>query len=150
MKRAITQARRGIKYGQTPFGACIVRRGKILAAAHNRVWKDRDITAHAEIMAIRQACRKARSIDLSGAVMYTTCEPCPMCFAACHWARIQTVVFGARIRDAQNAGFHELTIPAAVMKRSGKSPTRTVSNFMRPQAVKLFEEWRKSNKSSAY
>ncbi|MEO0073590.1 MAG: nucleoside deaminase, partial [candidate division WOR-3 bacterium] len=100
MELAITQAARGIRKGQSPFGCILVRNGKVLSRAHNTVWQDCDPSAHAEVNAIRQACRRLRTIDLSGTVLYATCEPCPMCFGAAHWARIAKIVFGASIRDA--------------------------------------------------
>src|SRR5216684_3132378 len=121
MRVAIEKAKEGIALGQTPFGACIARAGGLLSSAHNVVWQTTDITAHAEIHAIREACRKLSSIDLSGCVIYSTCEPCPMCFSACHWARISKIVYGANIQDAQRSGFHELTIPASRMKDLGGS-----------------------------
>jgi guanine deaminase len=141
MKAAISMAREGIKQGQTPFGACIVRDGKIVACEHNRVWETTDITAHAEIVAIREACRKLCKIDLSGCEIYTTTEPCPMCFSAIHWARIGKVIFGARIDDAVKAGFNEITVSNADMIRIGKSPVITVAGFMREENLALFKEF---------
>jgi len=141
MRRAIEAAREGIAAGQTPFGACIAKGGKPVACCHNRVWKDTDITAHAEIVAIREACRKLGTVDLSGCVIYTTTEPCPMCFSACHWARISRIVFGTGIPDAQRAGFSELTISNGQMTEMGKSPVRVEGGFLRDEAAKLFEEW---------
>src|SRR6266487_1103214 len=97
MTLAIEQARAGIAAGQSPFGAVVVRRGEALAAAHNEVWARTDPTAHAEIMAIEAAARRLGTIDLSGCVLYTTCEPCPMCASAAHWSRLDEVVCGATI-----------------------------------------------------
>ena len=138
MEKAFRKATEGVRKGQTPFGACIVRKGKIVALAHNVVWKTMDITAHAEIHAIRLACRKLRTINLSGSTIYSTCEPCPMCFSAIHWARISKVVYGASIRDARKIGFNELAISNAEMKRRGRSPVRIVAGFMREKAIELF------------
>src|SRR5512137_1223567 len=106
MRMAITKAEEGIASGQTPFGACIVRQGQVLACAHNTVWAGTDATAHAEINALREACRCAETIDLTGSVVYSTCEPCPMCLSACLWARVSRVIFGARIEDAARYGFN--------------------------------------------
>ena len=92
MRLAIAKAREGIKKGQAPFGACIVKNGKVIACSHNIVWESLDITAHAEINAIRTTCKKLKSVDLSGCTIYSTCEPCPMCFSACHWGRISRIV----------------------------------------------------------
>jgi tRNA(Arg) A34 adenosine deaminase TadA len=93
-----------------PFGACIVKDGEVIACDHNVVWASTDITAHAEVYAIRNACKKLDSIDLSGCTIYSTCEPCPMCFTAIHWARIGRIVCGARIEDAKKYGFNELSV----------------------------------------
>jgi tRNA(Arg) A34 adenosine deaminase TadA len=117
MEIAIKEALAGVGQGQSPFGCAIVKGGRLVASAHNTVWQTCDATAHAEVNAIRKACRKLGSIDLSGCVLYTTCEPCPMCYSAAHWARVPKVIFGARIRDAQAAGFNELVVPASRMRR---------------------------------
>ena len=123
MRIAMEMAQKGVEAGQSPFGACIVDSdGRVVAQAHNQVVKTTDSTAHAEIQAIRAACRNLESIDLSGCTIYSTCEPCPMCFAACHWARLDRIVFGAAINDAQGAGFNELTISNLQMRELGGSP----------------------------
>ncbi|MCK4624441.1 MAG: nucleoside deaminase [Phycisphaerae bacterium] len=150
MTAAIKIATEGIEAGQTPFGACIVRDGQIIAVAHNAVWSKTDITAHAEIQAIRAACRKLDTVDLAGCVIYSTCEPCPMCFAACHWARISKIVFGARIADAEKAGFSELTISNEQMKTLGRSSIEITGDFLRDECVKLFESWAERKNSRPY
>src|SRR5687768_18131568 len=99
MRMAIDKCREGIASGQSPFGACIVKDGQVIALEHNVVWETTDITAHAEVTAIRAACRNIDDIDLTGSVIYSTTEPCPMCFSASHWARIGTIVYGASIAD---------------------------------------------------
>ena len=104
MRVAIDQACAGIDAGQAPFGAVVVRQGKVIAATHNTVWLDGDPTAHAEINAIRRAAAVSPTVFLPGCVMYTTCEPCPMCLAAIHWSKIERVVYGAAIADAATAG----------------------------------------------
>lgn len=141
MRRAIATAREGIAQGQTPFGACIVRGAHVLAAEHNAVWATTDSTAHAEVQAIRAACLEAGTVDLSGAVIYSTCEPCPMCFSAIHWAKISTIVFGARIADAKALGFAELTISNETMRREGRSPVEIVPDFLREECLALFQEF---------
>ena len=138
MRRAIEKAKEGILEGQTPFGACIVRKQEVLSCVHNVVWRTHDITAHAEIHAIREACRSLQTIDLSGSVIYSTCEPCPMCFSACHWARISKIVYGASIEDAEASGFHELPISNLRMKELGGSPVEIVEGFLREEAIALF------------
>jgi tRNA(Arg) A34 adenosine deaminase TadA len=144
MRKAIAEARKGILSGQAPFGACIARGGAVLACAHNEVWKRRDATAHAEINAIKKACGKLGSFDLSGCEIYSTAEPCPMCFAACHWARIGRIVYGASISDARRAGFNELRVSNEALKRAGKSPVKITKNFLGREARALFREWKQA------
>jgi guanine deaminase len=91
-----------------PFGACLVLENEVLAVAHNTVLRDREPTAHAEISAIRAAAARLGTRDLSGCVIYSTTEPCPMCFGAIHWARIDRLVYGTRIEDVGALGFGEL------------------------------------------
>jgi guanine deaminase len=150
MRLAIRKTLEGIRKGQSPFGACIVKGGRIISCVHNTVWRSTDITAHAEIHAIRQACKKLGTIDLSGATIYSTCEPCPMCFSACHWARISTIVFGARIQDAARTGFHELGISNRRMKSLGGSSVRLIEGVLRQEAVNLFRMWRAQKRPKLY
>lgn len=134
-------ATRGIEAGQTPFGASVVRNGDIIAVAHNRVWDLCDPTAHAEILAIRQACKTLDTIDLTGCVIYSTCEPCPMCFSAIHWARVSKVFFGTSIEDAAAAGFNELHLSNEQIRTLAHSPVEVVGGFMREPSLALFQEW---------
>lgn len=150
MRRAIAKAREGIAAGQTPFGAVITRGGEVVAAAHNTVWRDTDPTAHAEVNAIRQAAAALRAIKLVGCVMYTTCEPCPMCLSAIHWARIDVVYYGARIEDAAAAGFGELEVAAVHLAEMGGSPLRVEPGPLRAGCAALFEEWRAAGLSRPY
>ena len=150
MRIAIAKARRGIRAGQTPFGACIVKGRRVLACAHNRVWRTTDITTHAEITAIREACRKLKTIDLAGCVIYSTCEPCPMCFSACHWARIARIIYGTRIRDAQKIGFSELAVSNKMMKRLAGTSMRVSGGFLGRECFELFRLWSKQKKKRAY
>lgn len=150
MRLAIHKAIAGIKKDQTPFGAAIVKSGKVISCAHNTVWKTTNSTAHAEINAIQKACRKLRSIDLSGCVIYSTTEPCPMCFGACHWARIKKIVFGARIKDAAHAGFNELTISNTRLKKQGRSAITIQGDFLRQENVALFALWKKQKTAKTY
>jgi tRNA(Arg) A34 adenosine deaminase TadA len=99
MRLALEAARRAGLAGEPPIGACLVRDGQVLATASNTVISALDITAHAEINLIRAACRKQRSLDLSGCELFATVEPCPMCLAASHYARIGRIVFGASLED---------------------------------------------------
>jgi len=150
MKAAIDKARQGILKGQSPFGACIVRNGVIVSCEHNQVWKTTDITAHAEIKAIRQACRKLKTIDLSECVICSTCEPCPMCFSACHWARIPVLVYGASIKDAKRAGFNELNISNSRMKSLGKSGMIMIGDVLAQESRQLFKDWLKIADHKSY
>ena len=144
MKLAIDKAKEGIKFGQSPFGACIVRRGKVISLNHNTVWKDADIAAHAEINAIRKACKKLNTIDLSNCVIYSTCEPCPMCFSAIHWAKISKIVYGSKINDAKKTGFSELQISNKLMKKLGKSKVKIiVAGVLFEESAELFRIWKK-------
>jgi tRNA(Arg) A34 adenosine deaminase TadA len=150
MREALAAARAGIEAGQTPFGACIARGDEIVAVAHNTVWGRTDPTAHAEVLAIRQACEKLGTIDLSGCVIYSSCEPCPMCFAACHWARLAEIVYAARIADAGRAGFNELDVSNLQLKQLGGSPIAVVGDFLRDEAVALFQAWADFGRADAY
>lgn len=150
MIMAISKAREGIAAGQTPFGACIVKDGKMVALEHNHVWGNMDITAHAEISALRSACAKLGTIDLSGCVIYSTCEPCPMCFSACHWANVSEIVFGSRIADAKKLGFDELTVSNSLLKILGHSRVRVKKDFMRNECLELFGEWSARPDRKAY
>jgi guanine deaminase len=150
MRMAIEKARQGIIAGQSPFGACIVRDDKVLSCEHNLVWQTPDATAHAEITAIRTACINHKTVKLAGATIYSTTEPCPMCFAAIHWAGIDRIVYGASIPDAQRAGFNELSISNFDMKRLGASEVNIVPGFLAIEAVDLFTQWLASPQHRAY
>jgi len=141
MALAIAEARKNLlRPDGGPFGASIVKDGRILALARNTVLKH-DATCHAEVNAIRLASKKLGVFDLSGCEIYSTTEPCPMCFGAIHWARIGTVYYGTGIRDAARAGFHELRISNARLKALGGSRIVLVPGFMRDECRELFEAW---------
>jgi len=142
MRAAIKVGLKGTESGQSPFGACVVKDGRIVASAHNTVWADTDSTRHAEINAIRKACRKLKSVDLSGCTVYSTCEPCPMCFSACHWAKISRIVYGASIDDALAAGFKELHIHNRMLKARGKSPVRITSGCLAGECRGFMKSWK--------
>jgi tRNA(Arg) A34 adenosine deaminase TadA len=111
MRAALAVARRGLLAGEAPVGACIVQDGKLSASAHTAVAGGPDATAHAEILAIRAACRSLRSATLAGCALYVSVEPCSMCLAACHYAGIQQVFFAASLADMQAVTGHELGAP---------------------------------------
>jgi len=152
MRLAIKKAKDGIQKGQTPFGACIVRikDKKVISCAHNTVWKNTDITAHAEVTAIRAACKKLKTIDLSSCIIYSTCEPCPMCFSACHWAKLKKIIFGTKIQDAKKTGFSELSISNGEMKKLGRSPIKVTSDFLKEENLELFKSWNEQKNKKTY
>jgi tRNA(Arg) A34 adenosine deaminase TadA len=141
MRLAIDAGRQGIAGGQSPFGCAIARGGILLGCAHNMVVQTTDITAHAELTAIRLACQAVGDIHLDEAIVASTCEPCPMCMAALHWARVETVYFGATIADAGAAGFNELRLSAAELLRQGGSGVQLVPGLMVDECRQLFAEW---------
>jgi len=147
---AIARAKEGVDKGQSPFGAVIVKDGKVIASEHNLVWENTDITAHGEIQAIRTACKKINSIDLSGSIIYSTCEPCPMCFTAIHWARIDKIFCGARIEDAKRFGVNELTVSNHKLNKDGGSNIEIISDFMRNENIELFKYWESKNNKKVY
>ncbi|MEE2707534.1 MAG: nucleoside deaminase [Planctomycetota bacterium] len=150
MQVAIDRAREGIANGQTPFGCAIARNGGILAAEHNSVWATIDITAHAEINALRAACQASGDVVLAGAIAATTCEPCPMCMSALHWARIETVYFGASISDAEVAGFNELTLPASQVVQIGGSRVQLVGGILAEGCRAIFDDWKSGPRARVY
>jgi guanine deaminase len=141
MLLAIREARKNLKtmHGG-PFGACIVKNGQVLAVARNTVLRQ-DATCHAEINAIRIASSKIKSYNLSGCQIYSTTEPCPMCFGAIHWSKIDTLIYGTSIQDAKRLGFNELRIPCRKMKSHGRSKMAIFSGFMREGCLDLFKDW---------
>lgn len=108
MRAALEAARRGMLAGEPPVGACLVADGEIVATLGNAVIGDLDVTAHAEIRVLREACRQRRTLNLAGCSLYVTVEPCLMCLAACHYAGIAEVIFGAGIADMHAVTGNEL------------------------------------------
>ena len=150
MRQAIRKTQEGIAAGQAPFGSVIVADGQVVAATHNTVWRDGDPTAHAEVNCIRAAARALGSIALPGCTLYSTTEPCPMCLAAIHWAKIERVVFGATIADAAAAGFAELHVDAKLLAEMGKSHLRVEAGLLREECAALFDEWKRAGLSKPY
>lgn len=150
MQLAIKEAKKNFSTMQGgPFGACIVKENKVIAQTNNTVLRD-DATCHAEINAIRRASRKLRTYNLSGCVIYSTTEPCPMCFSAIHWARISTIIYGNNICDAKKIGFNELNISSRVMKKLGKAKTKIISGVLRKECNYLFKQWDKLANKKLY
>ena len=107
LKMAIEESRHSIESGSSPFGAVIVKNGQVIAKAHNTVVEDCDATAHAEVNAIRLAGKMLGTFDLSGAILYTSCEPCPMCLNAIKWSNITEIYYAADRNDADSIGFRD-------------------------------------------
>ena len=141
MRLAIQEARKNIvRPAGGPFGACIVRGAEVLAVARNTVLKN-DATCHAEVNAIRSASRRLKTHDLSGCMIYSTTEPCPMCFGAIHWSRIRGLAYGTRIVDVKKLGFSELSISNRRMKTLGGSRVEIISGFLREECLELLAAW---------
>lgn len=149
MQRAIELAVENVKNGGGPFGAVIVRDGKIIAEGVNRVTAQNDPTAHAEVQAIRAACRALHTFDLSGCEIYSSCEPCPMCLGAIYWAHLSHLYFAATKADAAKAGFDDAFIyrelPLEIHSRT--LPTDTV---LLAEAQEPFEQWAKEAEKIEY
>lgn len=142
MQAAIAEARAGLAAGDGgPFGAVVAKDGVVIARGHNQVVGSHDPSAHAEIQAIRAACRALGTFDLSGCEIYATCEPCPMCFAAIHWARLDRVCFGAGRADAAAVGFDDAAIYDVLAGRRG--PAFAVhGDLAADDCRKLMDQWR--------
>jgi tRNA(Arg) A34 adenosine deaminase TadA len=141
MLEAIYQSQKNIINGTGgPFGAVIAKDGKILAAASNRVTSANDPTAHAEIEAIRAACKILNTFKLDGCEIYTSCEPCPMCLSAIHWARIEKIYYANTRSDAAKINFDDDYIYNEVAKPIEDRIIPMVQ-MMREEANKIFKEW---------
>ena len=126
-----------------PFGAVVVKDGKLIAGSANRVTIDNDPTAHAEVAAIRLACKKLGSFDLSGCTIYASCEPCPMCLSAIYWARINTVYYANTKTDAKEIGFDDQFIYEEIVLQPEKRALKMIP-FMRAEALGAFQTWQNS------
>lgn len=133
-----------------PFGACIIKDNKIISVAHNTVLKDCDPTCHAEINAIRQAAKILNQFNLEDCIIYSTTEPCPMCFSAIHWANIKQIVYGTEIDDVNKLGFNELTISNELMKTLGNSSVEIIPHFEREPCQQLLNQWQNVSKQTTY
>ena len=151
MLEALRYARRGMRQGKGgPFGACLVRNGKKVVCFSNSVISSQDPTQHAEINCIRFGARKLKRFDLSDCVLYSTTEPCPMCFSAIHWSRIRRVFFGTRILDVKRRGFNELAVSAGWLKKKGKSSVQLKAGLLRTECLRLLAEWDRMPKKRVY
>ncbi len=140
MKMAIKLAEKSVEKGGGPFGAVIVREGTVIAKGNNLVTLNNDPTAHGEVTAIRKACKKLGTFDLSGCIIYTSCEPCPMCLSAIYWARIEAIYYGCTKDDAKDIGFDD----SFIYQQIALSPTeRAISakQILHTEALNAFRMW---------
>nr|MBF0221257.1 nucleoside deaminase [Desulfobulbaceae bacterium] len=141
MKKAIQLAEENIQHGLGgPFGAVIVKNNTIIAHGCNMVTSSNDPTAHAEIVAIRNACSSLNNFSLDGCTIYVNCEPCPMCLAAIYWSEIKGVYYAATRKDAADIGFADDFIYEELNKES-KQRSIPLKQLMRSEALKVFKSW---------
>lgn len=141
MRMAIAEARKGIQNGHGgPFGAVIVKGDVVVAKGHNQVIKNQDPTCHGEMMAIRKACKKLETFDLSGCELYTTGEPCPMCLGAILWANIKKVYYGCNIIDTEHIGFRDSIFYRLNADIDEKK--KMIIELDRDACLKLYSEYR--------
>jgi tRNA(Arg) A34 adenosine deaminase TadA len=141
MREAIREAEAGVRAGRGgPFGCVLVRRGEIIARGHNRVTSTNDPTAHAEINAIREACRSLNRFSLEDCELYTSCEPCPMCLAAIYWARIPRFFYGNTRADAAAIGFDDESLYREVALPPDRRQIQ-MKPLLRDEAQQTFREW---------
>lgn len=140
MKMAIELSIANIDEGGGPFGAVIVRDGKVIAKGANRVVPNNDPTAHAEVMAIRNACRELETFDLTGCSVYTSCEPCPMCLSALYWAGIERICYANTKRDAAAIDFDDSFIYDQLRLDYDRRSIHC-EHFMRDEAMEAFRKW---------
>ena len=141
MRRAIALSRHGMEGGAGgPFGAVVVKDGRVIAEGWNQVTSTNDPTAHAEVVAIRRACAALGRFDLRGAVLYTSCEPCPMCLSAAYWARLDAVAYGNARDDAAAIGFDDQFLYDEVVKPI-EARALPMRRLLAAEALEVFEAW---------
>lgn len=146
MQEAIDEARKTMNENiGGPFGAMIVKDNQIIAISSNTVLGDNDPTAHAEINAIRKACKKLNTYDLSGCILYATGYPCPMCLSAIIWANIKEVYYGTNLDDAKKIGFRDDFIYDFI-RNGNEGEILTIKNIDRDSCLELFREYQEKNK----
>lgn len=150
MNLAIEEAFKGMRADEGgPFGAVIVKDGEVIAIGHNEVIKTNDPTAHAEIVAIRKATKKLGRFDLSDCEIYSSCEPCPMCFSAIHWAKMKTLYYGATRYDAADIGFDDQYIYDVILGKAIKEQVDKVK-LDRETCLAPFKEWKEKEGKVEY
>lgn len=143
LREAIALAREGMDRNEGgPFGCVIVKDGQVIGRGNNRVTSSNDPTAHAEVVAIREACRSLGAFQLDGCTLYTSCEPCPMCLGAIYWARPDRIVFAATREDAAEAGFDDQLIYDELPLPPEQRRIPTQARVLRKEAQAVFEDWR--------
>jgi len=149
MRRAIELSENSVLNGGGPFGAVIAKDGEIVAEGSNKVTIDNDPTAHAEVCTIRNACQKLGTFDLSGCVIYTSCEPCPMCFGAIYWAHLDKIYYANDRKDAGKIGFdddfiyEEITLEPQYRKKPSEI-------LLRNEAINAFKMWTLKDDKNEY
>lgn len=149
MRLAIKKSLESVDNGGGPFGAVVVKDGEVVAVASNSVTLDNDPTAHAEVNAIRMACKKLGTFDLSGCEIYASCEPCPMCLASIYWARIGKLYYANTKVDADKIGFSDSFIYEEFAKPESERSIKVVK-MLRNEAIKAFENWEKKEDKIDY
>ena len=149
MKKAIELSLESVNKGGGPFGSVIVKDNRIIAEGSNKVTLINDPTAHGEIVAIREACKKLSNFSLRGCELYSTCEPCPMCLSAIYWSRINKIYYANTRKDAQNIDFDDSLIYSEFEKNIDKRKISMIQT-MRNEALKAFELWDKKKDKIKY
>ena len=149
MERAIELSIESVNNNGGPFSSVIIKEGKIIAEGSNKVTLTNDPTAHGEIVAIRQACKKLNDFNLKGCELYSTCEPCPMCLSAIYWAHIDKIYYANTRNDAQKIDFDDSLIYSELLTNVKKRKIPMVP-MMRDEALKVFELWDKKTDKIKY
>jgi len=150
MRRAIALGIESVRSGKGgPFGAVVVKDGRVVAEGANRVTTTNDPTAHAEIVAIREACRVLGAFQLTGCDLYTTCEPCPMCLGAIYWARPARVFYACVAADAAAAGFDDAFIYEE-LKRVPQERRMRMEQLLREESLEIFSMWKRQENKTPY
>ena len=149
MQRAIELSIESINSGGGPFGSVIVKDEKIISEGMNRVTVDNDPTSHGEIVAIRNACKKLNTFNLSNCYLYSSCEPCPMCMSAIYWSRIGKVYYANTRDDAKKINFDDSLIYSEIPKKN-EDKKISMKQIMRNEALKAFDLWDKKTDKIEY
>ena len=145
MNLALAEAEKAADAGEVPIGAVVIKDGAVIAAAHNAPRGLSDPTAHAEVVAIRNACTALDSFQVEGCEIYSSCEPCPMCLGAIYWARLSALHIGVPTRIAARAGFDDGLIREELKRPAGRRRIPTHTGVMAAACRKVFQEWEKLN-----